>query len=38
LIDVIILVGEKTISNLLYGVMQFPIDFPVAPQLDEALA
>ncbi|MFA6456124.1 MAG: carboxymuconolactone decarboxylase family protein [Bacteroidota bacterium] len=35
LIDVIILIGEKTISNLLYGVMQFPIDFPLAPQMNE---
>jgi alkylhydroperoxidase family enzyme len=38
LIDVVILIGEITISNLLYGVTQFPIDFPLAPELEGSMA
>lgn len=35
LIDLIFLVGEKTISNYLHGVFKFPIDFPQAVELQE---
>lgn len=33
LVDVIITIGEITITNLLHGVTQVPIDFPLAPSL-----
>ncbi|WP_437369942.1 carboxymuconolactone decarboxylase family protein [Maribacter litoralis] len=33
LIDVIIQVGEKTITNYLHNITQIPIDFPEVPQL-----
>ncbi|SEN73385.1 alkylhydroperoxidase AhpD family core domain-containing protein [Chitinophaga rupis] len=33
LVDTILVVGDKTITNLLYGVTQIPIDFPAAPAL-----
>ena len=36
LIDVILLVGDKTIANLLHGITQIPVDFPAAPELQEA--
>ena len=36
LIDVIIVVGDKTISNYIHNLTQFPIDFPVAPELETA--
>ncbi len=38
LVDVIIVIGDKTISNYLHGVTQIPIDFPVAPELEPVLA
>lgn len=38
LIDTILLIGEKTISNLIYGTGQFEVDFPLAPELEEAAA
>lgn len=31
LIDVIMLVGDRTISNLLHAVSKVPVDFPLAP-------
>lgn len=34
MIDIIIVIGDKTISNYIHGVTQFPIDFPVAPMLE----
>lgn len=34
LVDIIIVIGDKMISNFIYGVTQFPIDFPVAPELE----
>lgn len=34
MVDIIIVVGDKTISNYLHGVTQLPIDFPVAPLLE----
>lgn len=36
LIDVIIVIGDKIISNLVHGTTQIPIDFPQAPELIEA--
>jgi len=38
LIDVIIAIGDKTITNYLHGITQVPIDFPVAVALEEAHA
>ncbi len=35
LVDIIIVVGDKIISNYIHGVTQFAIDFPVAPVLEE---
>jgi len=37
LIDILVVIGDKFVSNFLHGVAQFPIDFPVAPELEEAL-
>jgi uncharacterized peroxidase-related enzyme len=34
LIDVIVNVGEKAITNFLHNVTKIPVDFPVAPELD----
>lgn len=36
LVDTVVLVGDKTISNLLHAVTQVPVDFPAAPPLDAA--
>lgn len=36
LVDTVVLVGDKTISNLLHAVTQVPVDFPAAPALDGA--
>ncbi|QYJ68153.1 carboxymuconolactone decarboxylase family protein [Flavobacterium litorale] len=33
LVDIILLIGDKTISNFIYGAAQFPVDFPAAPAL-----
>ncbi len=33
LIDTIVLIGDKTISNYLHRVTQVPVDFPAAPEL-----
>lgn len=33
LVDVVILVGEKTMANYLHSATQVPIDFPAAPEL-----
>ncbi len=33
LIDVVIAVGDKIISNYIHNVVDFPIDFPIAPEL-----
>ncbi|WP_299766244.1 carboxymuconolactone decarboxylase family protein [uncultured Dokdonia sp.] len=38
LIDTIVLVGEKTISNYIHNTTQVPIDFPVAQPLDSVVA
>ena len=36
LVDVISLVGDKTISNYLHSTTQVPVDFPIAQPLEEA--
>ena len=38
LVDVIIVIGDKIISNYLHGITQIPIDFPAAPVLETAHA
>lgn len=38
LVDTIILIGDKTISNFLYGSTDIPVDFPAAPELESAIA
>ena len=38
LIDIIIVIGDKFITNFVHGVTNIPIDFPVAPELEEAVA
>lgn len=37
LVDVLIVIGDKVISNFLHGVTQVPIDFPLAPELEETV-
>ena len=37
LIDTLLLIGDKTISNLINNVTQIPVDFPAAPALEGAL-
>lgn len=34
LVDVIMVIGDKIISNYLHGVTQIPVDFPAAPVLE----
>ena len=36
LIDIIMVIGDKIISNFIHGVTQIPIDFPLAPELTSA--
>lgn len=36
LIDIIVVIGDKMITNFLHGVTQIPIDFPLAPSLASA--
>lgn len=38
LIDVLIVIGDKTISNYLHNITQIPIDFPLAPALEPTAA
>lgn len=33
LVDILIVIGDKIVSNFLHGTTQIPIDFPVAPAL-----
>jgi len=35
LVDTIIVIGDKIISNFIHGTTQVPVDFPAAPQLPE---
>jgi AhpD family alkylhydroperoxidase len=34
LVDAIVIIGDKTVSNYLHSTTQVPVDFPLAPQLD----
>ena len=34
IIDIIIVIGDKMISNLIHGTTNIPIDFPLAPELE----
>jgi len=36
LIDVVIVIGDKTISNYIHNLAGFAIDFPVAPELESS--
>jgi len=36
LVDVIIVIGDKVITNYLHGVTKVPVDFPAAPALEAA--
>ena len=38
LVDILIVIGDKIISNFRHGVTQIPIDFPVAQPLEEVYA
>ncbi len=38
LVDTIIVIGDKIISNFIHGTTQVPVDFPAAPALEEATA
>ncbi|MFL5744669.1 MAG: carboxymuconolactone decarboxylase family protein [Niastella sp.] len=38
LVDTIILIGDKTITNYLYAVTNVPLDFPAAPALPATVA
>ena len=37
LVDILVAIGDKTIMNLLHNITQIAIDFPVAPELHEAV-
>lgn len=34
LVDAIVVIGDKTVSNYLHSTTKIPVDFPVAPKLD----
>jgi uncharacterized peroxidase-related enzyme len=38
LIDTLVVIGDKIISNYLHGITQIPVDFPAAPQLEAVSA
>ncbi|MEM0941745.1 MAG: carboxymuconolactone decarboxylase family protein [Bacteroidota bacterium] len=38
IVDIIIVIGDKIVSNFLHGVGGFEVDFPAAPALEEAVA
>ncbi|MBV6645684.1 MAG: carboxymuconolactone decarboxylase family protein [Cyclobacteriaceae bacterium] len=38
LVDTIVVIGDKMISNFLHGATQIPVDFPAAPELEEVAA
>lgn len=38
MVDIIVLIGDKIITNFLHGVTNVPIDFPVAPELEAVTA
>jgi uncharacterized peroxidase-related enzyme len=38
LVDVIVTIGDKTVSNYLHATTRVPVDFPAAPALDAPMA
>jgi alkylhydroperoxidase family enzyme len=34
IVDILVLIGDKTVMNFLHGVTQIPVDFPAAPVLE----
>jgi uncharacterized peroxidase-related enzyme len=36
-VDIVIIIGDKIISNFLHGITRIPVDFPVAPALSPAV-
>ena len=38
LVDAIVAIGDKTVTNYLHGTTQVPVDFPAAPKLGQQLA
>jgi uncharacterized peroxidase-related enzyme len=38
LVDTLIVIGDKIVSNYLHAITQIPVDFPAAPVLEEAHA
>lgn len=38
LVDVIVTIGDKTVTNYLHGATEVPVDFPAAPALTDAIA
>ena len=38
IVDIIIVIGDKVVSNFLHGIGGFAVDFPAAPVLEEAIA
>jgi uncharacterized peroxidase-related enzyme len=38
LVDIVILIGDKTMANFLHGIIKVPVDFPLAPKLQLATA
>ncbi|HSY28619.1 MAG TPA: carboxymuconolactone decarboxylase family protein, partial [Burkholderiaceae bacterium] len=34
LVDAIVIIGDKTVSNYLHSTTKIPVDFPAAPALD----
>ncbi len=37
LVDILVVIGDKMVSNFLHGTMQVPVDFPVAPALENTI-
>lgn len=37
IVDIVIVIGDKIVSNFLHGIGGFAVDFPAAPVLEEAL-
>lgn len=38
LVDIIMVIGDKMVSNFIHGTTQIPVDFPAAPELEEVAA
>lgn len=38
LVDVIVTIGDKTVTNYLHATTRIPVDFPAAPKLDQRIA